>query len=111
MTSIRELEVQLPATCVYQNSWLNTSDWNASASPSDFPCTISEPGTTIRISPMTKQFGGWNEAHFHSNLRLPLECPVEKGILVLFEGMAIHVQSFLILTSSHTQYLCLSHGQ
>jgi hypothetical protein len=89
MTTIRELEVQLPATCSYQSSWLDTSHWHASASPSDCPCTISEPGTTIRISPMTKQFGGWNEAHFHSKLRLPLECRVEKGILVLFEGMTV----------------------
>jgi hypothetical protein len=53
---------------------------------SDHPCSMLEPGTTIRISPMARQYGGWNEAHFHPNLRLPLECNAGTGVTVLLEG-------------------------
>lgn len=48
-----------------------------------------DPETILRVAPMTRQFGGWNDAHFHPQLRLTLgECNPADGIVVTLEAMA-----------------------
>lgn len=89
MSSMREIEVNIPSACTYLPAWLDASTWTVSlSSQSDYPCNMLQPGTTIRIMPMTRQFGGWDEAHFHPNLRLPLGCNAGAGVTVMLEAMA-----------------------
>jgi hypothetical protein len=91
-SSVREVEVLLPSAGSYIPAWVTISADEAwSVSPSKIndkaiPCNALEPGTSIRIAPMTRQYGGWNEEHFHSSLRLPLECSPGQGVTVLLEG-------------------------
>ncbi len=87
MSSMREVEVYIPSACTYLPAWVDASTWTVStSSKSDYPCNILEPGTSIRIMPMTRQYGGWDEAHFHPNLRLPLGCNAGAGVTVMLEG-------------------------
>lgn len=55
------------------------------------PYMSTKEGTTIRISPMERACGGWNEEHFHPHLRVPLPShpmTVPRGIIVTFDAMA-----------------------
>lgn len=52
------------------------------------PCTILDPDQIIRVAPMNRQYGGWNDAHFHPQLRLPLECNTAHGMVVTCQAMA-----------------------
>lgn len=56
------------------------------------PYTEINPGTTIRISPMEWKCGGWDEEHFHPNLRIPINrsssSGSNKGIVITLEAMA-----------------------
>jgi hypothetical protein len=35
---------------------------------------------------MIRQYDGWDSDHFHSQLRLPMECTIANGIVVTLEG-------------------------
>jgi len=55
------------------------------------PFTALPKGTTLRIQPMEWHCGGWDDEHFHSNLRLPLSsssASQNKGMVVTLEAMA-----------------------
>ena len=49
-------------------------------------CVALAEGTTIRVAPMERSRGGWDEEHFHEHLRLPEESNVGKGMVVMLEG-------------------------
>ena len=59
------------------------------ATGSGQPCAILDPDTVIRVNPMNRQYGGWNDAHFHPQLRLPLECNTGDGIFVTLQGTCV----------------------
>eukprot|EP00547_Thalassionema_nitzschioides_P009810 CAMPEP_0194228754 /NCGR_PEP_ID=MMETSP0156-20130528/43535_1 /TAXON_ID=33649 /ORGANISM="Thalassionema nitzschioides, Strain L26-B" /LENGTH=627 /DNA_ID=CAMNT_0038961273 /DNA_START=698 /DNA_END=2578 /DNA_ORIENTATION=- len=91
----REVERTAPSSCVYETEcWITPhgdQPWEPSAfrsGESDLPCCRLEPETTVKIAPMDREYGGWNEEHFHSNLRLPMECNVGKGVVVVLEALA-----------------------
>lgn len=93
--SFREVESGTVASCVYESEcWITPHEdqpWALSefrSEESGLPCCRLETGTTIKIGPMARQYGGWNEDHFHNNLRLPIECNVSKGVVVLLEALA-----------------------
>mmetsp|Transcript_7249 Transcript_7249/g.8265 ORF Transcript_7249/g.8265 Transcript_7249/m.8265 type:complete len:658 (-) Transcript_7249:192-2165(-) len=95
MSSVREIEVMAASSCIYQSDcWITTySDqpWSFTESKRDensYPCNRLEVGTTIKIAPMKKQYGGWNQAHFHDNLSLPMNCNGETGVVVVLEALA-----------------------
>jgi len=55
------------------------------------PFTSLPEGTSLRIPPMEWHCGGWDDEHFHSNLRLPLTSSAtsqNKGMVVTLEAMA-----------------------
>jgi len=80
------------SSCIYQaDCWITPYDdqpWSIAESKGEdsYPCNMLEAGTTIKIAPMEKQYGGWNQAHFHSNLCLPINCNAETGVVVVLEG-------------------------
>jgi hypothetical protein len=49
-------------------------------------CTALSPNQTIRISPMERTRGGWDQEHFHTNLRVPEGNEVGRGMVVMLEG-------------------------
>lgn len=49
-------------------------------------CVALAEGTTIRVAPMERSRGGWDEEHFHEHLRLPEGSNVGKGMVVMLEG-------------------------
>ena len=49
-------------------------------------CTMLTEGTSIRVAPMEKSRGGWDDEHFHEHLRLPEGSNVGKGMVVMLEG-------------------------
>lgn len=104
MSSVREVEVNIQSSCTYQPAWLDATNWEVSASETDYPCNVLEPGTTIRIAPMARQYGGWNEAHFHPNLRLPLGCNVGTGVVVMLEGKNKKIFDYSAADQSHSAH-------
>jgi len=93
MTSTFEREVQSTASASFEAAFVSATaheEWTTSPNPSEgsLPCTSLPEGTTIRVNPMNRQYNGWNEAHFHTNLRLPMECSIAKGLVVTLEASA-----------------------
>jgi hypothetical protein len=73
-------------TATANEDWTTTT---SSSSEASLVCTTLAEGVTIRVNPMARQYDGWNEAHFHSHLRLPMECSIAKGMVVTLEGKQI----------------------
>lgn len=65
------------------------SSENSSKEEQVLACTYLHSETIIRIKPMEYYCGGWDEEHFHHQLRLPIECHVGKGIVCLLEGKCV----------------------
>jgi hypothetical protein len=91
MLSFTEKVVPSALSASYQPAFVTASaneDWTTSLSSSEgsLVCTTLAEGVTIRVNPMARQYDGWNEAHFHSHLRLPMECSIAKGVVVTLEG-------------------------
>lgn len=91
----KEVERTSASECTVEAGWVNPSTdsaWHVSEkreSETSLPCHRLEIGARVRIAPMDRQFGGWNQIHFHPNLRIPLECTVGKGITVTLEGVCV----------------------
>lgn len=49
-------------------------------------CTALSENQTIRIPPMERERGGWDEEHFHVNLRVPEGSVVGRGMVIMLEG-------------------------
>lgn len=49
-------------------------------------CMMMASGTTVRVAPMERSRGGWDDEHFHEHLRLPEGSNVGKGMVVMLEG-------------------------
>jgi hypothetical protein len=49
-------------------------------------CTALSSRESIRISPMEKTRGGWDDEHFNVNLRVPEGSVVGRGMVVMLEG-------------------------
>lgn len=54
------------------------------------PCVFLDPDTVVRVVPMARQYSGWTNVHFSPQLRLPLESPVGRGMVVTLEGMYVN---------------------
>lgn len=50
------------------------------------PCTALSSNQSIRISPMERSHGGWDDVHFHTGLRIPEGGNVGRGLVVMLEG-------------------------
>ena len=50
------------------------------------PVVKMAEGTTVRIAPMERKCGGWDEEHFHEMLKIPDGCAVGPGMVVTLEG-------------------------
>lgn len=64
-------------------------------------CTALAEGITIRVAPMEKSRGGWDEEHFHERLRVPEGSVVGRGMVVMLEGESQDWQSVNARVSSH----------
>ncbi len=74
-------------------------------------CMMLASGTTVRVAPMERSRGGWDDEHFHEHLRLPEGSNIGKGLVVMFEGeslanSALVVTVFLSLLLSESIYFC-----
>lgn len=49
-------------------------------------CTALSSRESIRISPMEKTRGGWDDEHFNVNLRVPEGSVVGRGMVIMLEG-------------------------
>ncbi|KAL3796701.1 hypothetical protein HJC23_010001 [Cyclotella cryptica] len=113
MSSSREIEHRSASACTFHpaTAILTPSQWRLSASSESeefaslldrgedhddddsnnkaitVKCTASAEGSTIRVSPMEKSRGGWDEEHFHERLRVPEGSVVGRGMVVMLEGI------------------------
>lgn len=72
----------------YAAGGMNTEvdDGNGTTTTHVAKCVALAEGTTIRVAPMERSRGGWDEEHFHEHLRLPEGSNVGKGMVVMLEG-------------------------
>ena len=94
MSSRRDIEHRSASACSFHpaTAILAASQWRLSASHDDtndeavVQCTAMAEGSTIRVSPMEKSRGGWDEEHFHERLRVPEGSVLGRGMVVMLEG-------------------------
>ena len=95
---MREVERRSASACNCESSTVNFSTptdlENVKARWTETECTGAdtvpfssiESGTTIRVAPMERARGGWDDEHFHDDLRVPDGSPVGRGLVVTLEG-------------------------
>eukprot|EP00586_Coscinodiscus_wailesii_P023741 CAMPEP_0172499204 /NCGR_PEP_ID=MMETSP1066-20121228/123805_1 /TAXON_ID=671091 /ORGANISM="Coscinodiscus wailesii, Strain CCMP2513" /LENGTH=614 /DNA_ID=CAMNT_0013272817 /DNA_START=83 /DNA_END=1927 /DNA_ORIENTATION=+ len=79
-----------PVQILYsENQWETSTE-----APDAAPCgggvlngMALQNGTTIRVGPMDRKFGGWDNEHFNEDLCIS-ETDIAKGMVVTFEAMA-----------------------
>ena len=113
---VREVEHTSASQCEYETktSYVTKSGdggtWQEPAEPpteaaaataASVPTVVLKEGTTIRVAPMDRKCGGWDDEHFHDRLRLPEGCNAGRGLVVTFEGMA-SFQKYMC----HVRYRC-----
>ena len=106
-------EVTSASAATFSSAFVEASPdepWHVVDKQTDLPCVVSQPDTVVRISPMNRQYGGWNDAHFHPQLRLPPECPTGQGLVVTLEGThnrsAWSIALYNVLTLNFMRSLC-----
>jgi len=111
----REIEHRSASACTFTvtTAILSPSVWrpisefdDAENLPDDYSaakCTALAEGSSIRVSPMEKSRGGWDEEHFCTGLKLPEGSAVGRGMVVMLEGEFVQVDivSFSVLSSAH----------
>ena len=89
---VTEIEHHSASACRYEESNIEVSpnedgQWQEDESPSSaLPVVKLKSGTTIRVSPIERKCGGWDNEHFHEDLKLPTESNYSLGMVVTFEG-------------------------
>ena len=104
MSSSREIEHRSASTAVFSSThaWLTPTQWRVVTNDDDMAedvpeetkavkCTFLSDNQSIRIAPMEKSRGGWDDEHFHTNLRIPEGSEVGRGMVVLLEGECVLV--------------------
>eukprot|EP00566_Odontella_aurita_P036601 CAMPEP_0113600338 /NCGR_PEP_ID=MMETSP0015_2-20120614/42653_1 /TAXON_ID=2838 /ORGANISM="Odontella" /LENGTH=745 /DNA_ID=CAMNT_0000508587 /DNA_START=424 /DNA_END=2661 /DNA_ORIENTATION=+ /assembly_acc=CAM_ASM_000160 len=96
-TRVREVERRAASACDFETSvqYVTKSSegaWGVIGSESDgggaVPTSLLEGGTTIRVAPMERSRGGWDDEHFHDKLRVPEGSSAGRGLVVTLEAMA-----------------------
>ena len=64
----------------------NPGDASTNAEAAVTPCTALSSNQSLRISPMERSHGGWDDVHFHTGLRIREGGNVGRGLVVMLEG-------------------------
>jgi hypothetical protein len=98
-SSAREVEHRSASACQVLD---NLEDSGAAV-----PEVYLAEGTSIRVAPMERSLGGWDDEHFHPLLKLPPGSNVSNGMVVTLEGTSIILAYNIIRLSFHNIYVHL----
>ena len=108
---VTEIEHHSASACGYEESNIEVSSSNgegqwqeesSSSTSSVLPVVKLKSGTTIRVSPIERKCGGWDNEHFHENLKLPSDSNHSLGMVVTLEGKYNY---YFSITVDHTTNL------